>query len=151
MPAPNQQVSHPIIPTGPINHAALNCRDVARSVAFYRDLLGFREIPRPGFDFDGAWLYREGAGVTIHLIQDAKFDPPRDRIDTRKSHLAFSIPDAAHAAAVLRKAGVEFIDRPLVDLGYQRVFLMDPDGNVLELGEWPVAAAQSPGAPSAED
>ncbi len=137
MPAPNDAVPPAFIPTGPINHAALNCRDVPRSVAFYRDLLGFQEVPRPGFDFDGAWLYRREARVMIHLIRDAHFDPPRDKIDTRKSHLAFTVPDASHAAAVLRAAGVEFIDRPLVDYGYQRVFCFDPDGNVLELGEWP--------------
>lgn len=118
------------------NHAALNTRDVERAVTFYRDVLGFREVPRPGFSFHGSWLYRDGLGMVLHLIHDADLSPPRERIESRKSHLAFRA-DVDAARMVLRQNGVEFIERTLPDHGYRQLFFHDPDGNVIELGEWP--------------
>lgn len=125
------------IATGAIHHAALNCREVPRAVAFYTDVLGFHEIPRPGFDFDGAWLDRAGCNVTLHLIHDPRNDPPREQINSRVHHLAFRVADIDATMEVLRRHEVRFIEKPLVDFGYRRVFLHDPDGNVIELGEWP--------------
>ena len=37
----------------------------------------------------------------------------------------------------LRDHGIEYVERVLPDYGYRQVFFRDPDGNVLELGEWP--------------
>ncbi|MDW5330100.1 VOC family protein [Plantactinospora sp. KLBMP9567] len=37
-----------------LNHAVLFVRDLARSVAFYRDVLGFRQVPMTPEGFDGA-------------------------------------------------------------------------------------------------
>src|SRR5687767_4947344 len=46
-----------------IDHAAVVVTDVARAVAFYRDVLGLTEVPRPPtFDFPGAWLRVGPAG-----------------------------------------------------------------------------------------
>ena len=124
------------IPTQRFNHAALNCRDLARSIEFYRSVLGFHEVPRPGFSFAGSWLYRQGLGMVLHLIHDEQFDPPRDRIETRKSHLAYRA-DVDLARERLRQHGVPFVERVLPDHGYRQVFFHDPDGNVIEVGEWP--------------
>lgn len=124
------------IETQRFNHAALNARDVARAVAFYRDVLGFHEIPRPSFSFAGSWLYRDGLGMVLHLIHDAQFNPSRDRIDSRVHHLAFRT-NVDQARELLRQHGVEFIERTLPDHGYRQLFFHDPDGNVIELGEWP--------------
>lgn len=118
------------------NHAALNTRDLQRSVAFYCNVLGFHEVPRPGFSFAGSWLYRDGLGMVLHLIHDAEFNPPCDRIESRKNHLAFRA-DVDLARERLRQHGVPFIERTLPDRGYRQLFLHDPDGNVIELGEWP--------------
>ena len=40
------------LPIQAVNHVAVTTRDVERSRAFYRDVLGFREVARPAFDFD---------------------------------------------------------------------------------------------------
>ena len=39
-----------------LNHISVVCRSLESSLAFYRNVLGFVPIRRPGsFDFDGAW------------------------------------------------------------------------------------------------
>ena len=124
------------IETRRFNHAALNSRDLGRSVEFYCRVLGFHEIPRPGFSFAGSWLYRDGLGMVLHLIQDANFNPPRDHIESRKNHLAFRA-DVDTSRERLREHGIEFAEHTLPDYGYRQLFFHDPDGNVIELGEWP--------------
>ena len=125
------------LPTAKFNHAALNCRDVRRSVAFYRQVLGFHETPRPGFDFVGAWLYRDGLGMMLHLIEDKAYSPLDHELNTRRSHLAFRVNDVDMALELLNQHGVEFVQRRLPDHAYRQVFFSDPDGNVIEVGEWP--------------
>ena len=50
-----------------LNHVAIHVADVERSSAFYRDVLRLEMIPRPAFDFPGAW-FRLGAAQELHLI-----------------------------------------------------------------------------------
>ena len=134
---------------GRFNHAALNVTDVDRSVAFYRDLLGLRTVARPQFSFAGAWLYSDGLGMMLHLIHDAAFDPPRERIETRKSHLAFRVDDVDTVADRLDELGLAYARRTLPDFGYRQLFFQDPDGNVLEVGEWPDVETLAERAPPA--
>jgi glyoxylase I family protein len=127
----------PIQP-GLMNHVALPTADPQRAVRFYRDVLGFVETTRPSFNFRGAWLHRREVGVMIHLIHDARFQPALDEpINTRLGHLAIRVDDYDRAVAQLREHGLDYVERVLPDYGYRQVFFRDPDGNVLELGEWP--------------
>lgn len=119
------------------NHAALNASDVEASICFYTQVLGFYEVPRPGFSFAGSWLYSEGLGMMLHLIQDERFVPIATRDNTRRSHLAFRVEDIDLTLKLLAEHGVPVIQRRLPDYGYRQLFLHDPDGNLIELGEWP--------------
>lgn len=125
------------LPTARFNHASLNCRDLETAVAFYESVLGFHRVPRPGFDFRGAWLYRDGLGMMLHLIEDRAFEPPTDTINSRINHLAFRVTDVDQTLTLLTEHGVEHTHKRLVDYGYRQVFFRDPSGNVLEVGEWP--------------
>jgi catechol 2,3-dioxygenase-like lactoylglutathione lyase family enzyme len=128
----------PPIPAGLMNHVALPTTDPERSVRFYRDVLGFTETARPSFNFRGAWLHRRDVAVMIHLIHDAAFVPEVDKpINTRTGHIAIHVDDYDNAVRLLREHGLDFVERVLPDYGYRQVFFRDPDGNVLELGEWP--------------
>lgn len=119
------------------NHAALNATEIARSVAFYKSVLGFYEVPRPSLSFAGSWLYSDGLGMMLHLIDDESFEPSEVPINTRTNHLAFRVADFDRARQLLEAHGLEFVERKLPDHGYRQIFFRDPDGNVLELGEWP--------------
>lgn len=125
------------IPTGRFNHATLNCRDVATSVTFYQNVLGFRQVKRPSFSFAGAWLFRDGLGMMLHLNEDASLPAPAADIQTRKRHLAFRVDDFEATVSLLGEHGIETVQRTLPDHGYRQIFFHDPDGNLIELGEWP--------------
>ena len=109
-----------------IHHVSLNIADTERSLGFYRDVLGMAVMPRPDFGFGGAWL-DAGNGRQIHLIEAAV---PGDL----GQHVAFRVDDIDAAIDSLRASGVEVSDaRPVGDTGIRQTFLLDPDGNRLEL------------------
>lgn len=123
---------------GAMNHIALPTADPERGARFYCDVLGFVSTPRPAFSFRGAWLLHPAVGVMIHLIHDAKFEPNlATPINSRTNHLAIHVDDYDAAVAQLAAHGVEFVQHVLPTYGYRQVFFRDPDGNVIELGEWP--------------
>jgi len=138
-------VTPPPISTGPLNHLALPTADPERGARFYCEVLGFVQTPRPEFSFRGVWLLRQDVGVMIHLIHDENFQPKTDEpINTRKNHVAMQVRDYDRAVELLTAHGVPHVERLLPDYGFRQVFFHDPDGNVLELGEWPSPAEMFP-------
>ncbi|CAD7704645.1 unnamed protein product [Ostreobium quekettii] len=81
------------LPLKCLNHVSLVCKDLDKSVAFYRDLLGFEEVRRPqSFDFEGSWLF--GCGVGIHLIRGDQSSQVVERpsaINPKADHLSFQV------------------------------------------------------------
>lgn len=125
------------IPLGRMDHVALPTTDAARGEKFYCDLLGFHTVPRPSFSFDGRWLVHDAVGVMLHLIHNDDQPSKNEKLNTHHGHFALRCPDIDAAISVLRERGIEFVERCLPDYGYRQIFVQDPDGNVLELGEWP--------------
>lgn len=108
-----------------IHHVSLNVTDAARSLGFYRDLLGMAVLPRPDFAFGGAWL-DAGNGRQIHLIEGEV--PPN-----RGQHVAFRVDDVDAVVRTLRAAGLEVPDPKAVgDTAIRQTFAVDPDGNLVE-------------------
>jgi glyoxylase I family protein len=129
-----------------MNHLALPTADPERGARFYADVLGFVITPRPAFSFRGAWLLHPAVGVMIHLIHDERFRPDLSQpINSRTNHLAIHVDDFDAAVASLASHGVEHVVRVLPTYHYRQVFFRDPDGNVIELGEWPSPAEMFPG------
>ena len=98
-------------------------RDVERSVAFYRDVLGLPQNPQEPTEF-------EAGNVTLAI-----WSPEGQGVDFPKSAahgIALRVADVAAARAELEEKGVEFIgDR---DSGVcNMAFFADPDGNSLIL------------------
>lgn len=109
-----------------IHHVSLNVSDVDRSLHFYRDVMRMSVLPRPDFPFRGAWL-DAGNGRQIHLIES---DVP----DDLGQHVAFRVDDIEQAIDTLRSAGIDVPDaRPVADSPIRQTFLLDPDGNRIEL------------------
>jgi catechol 2,3-dioxygenase-like lactoylglutathione lyase family enzyme len=121
---------------GPVHHLSLEVRDLGRSLGFWRDLLGFREMPRPDLGFPGAWL--EHAGLGLHLIEGRPPTRPVE-IGTRADHIAFRVADVEAAEMALTQAGVRYRVNIQRSTGLRQLFLHDPDGNTVEL-----APAHSP-------
>jgi catechol 2,3-dioxygenase-like lactoylglutathione lyase family enzyme len=97
--------------------------------AFYIDLLGFTEIPKPPelAKRGGAWF---GSGLTqLHLGVEPDFRP------ARKAHPAFIVDRLDVLLANIQTAGFE-VDTSQSPLnGYKRAHVFDPFGNRIELME----------------
>jgi catechol 2,3-dioxygenase-like lactoylglutathione lyase family enzyme len=96
--------------------------------AFYAELLGFSELPKPAAlaQRGGVW-FQQGV-VKVHLGVEQDFRP------ARKAHPAFLVRDLAGLVRRLREAHVDVADDDLLP-GYDRVYVSDPFGNRLELME----------------
>jgi catechol 2,3-dioxygenase-like lactoylglutathione lyase family enzyme len=122
-----------------IQHVGLVVSDLERSRRFYAGALGLEEVPRPrNFAFDGAW-FRFG-GTELHLLAEAHttggagYDAGEGAARGLTTHVAFQVDDLAGAIDRLAVHGVELAGGPLPrGDGYDQVFLLDPDGYVLEL------------------
>ena len=112
-----------------VNHVGRITRRVEESRNFYRDVLGFREVERPNFDFPGAWLYSGDAPV-VHLVAR---DTGRDASAGAVDHVAFRARDLAGVVARLRERGVAYELRSLPGRGTHQLFVHDPDGVKIEL------------------
>jgi catechol 2,3-dioxygenase-like lactoylglutathione lyase family enzyme len=97
-----------------------------RARAFYRDLLGMTEIPKPAelAKRGGCWF--ESGSVEIHLGVEADFRP------AKKAHPALRCSGYARLLRRLRDAGIEVVE-PNDIPGVQRCHVHDPFGNRIEL------------------
>ena len=97
--------------------------------AFYMELLGFTEIPKPPdlAKRGGAWF--EASAVQLHLGVEADFRP------ARKAHPAFLVDELDALIVRVQEAGYETdTSQPPLD-GYKRAHVFDPFGNRIELME----------------
>ena len=113
--------------------------DYARSLAFYRDVLGatiVREISDVLclLNFGGGEIMLTVGGGPTKDKPTVTFASPTNT-DTVNSELVIRVPDCLAAYEVLRSRGAEFLTPP-VDWGYEvRAFFRDPDGHLLELSQ----------------
>ncbi len=94
--------------------------------AYYGELLGLEELERPNTlpDLNGCW-FRAGT-QELHVGVEEPFHP------ARKAHPSFLVEDLAALVARLEDEGFPAKwDSSIA--GVQRVFVMDPFGNRLEL------------------
>ena len=117
-----------------LHHVSRQTAKLEETRKFYADVLGFRELSRPPFNFRGAWLY--GAGIQIHLIEEP-FDAPPAAINTRENHIAFAVDDMNAAEEALKFHGVPYRHNVVPERGTNQIFFRDPDGWLIEIGLYP--------------
>lgn len=117
-----------------IHHTAVIVTDVERARRFYGDVLGLQEIPRPHFDFGGAW-YRVGEHQELHLIvyPDARTVRGTTAIDGRDGHFAMRVASYRATLEQLRSRGIACRELPDNPTQWAQIYVTDPDGNVVEL------------------
>ncbi len=121
-----------------VHHFGRLTKRVEESKQFYCEILGFREIERPNFDFGGAWLFL--CGVQIHLIENAAAPDPVGDIHSRVNHIALHVDDLDAARDRLIEAGVSFKESP-AGRNVRQLFFRDPDGHTVELATYPATPA----------
>lgn len=139
------------------HHMGLQVADLDRSVAFYRDTLGFEIIfawnPQapyirelvgyPEADIHAAILRLPGTEVVLELLDYRNVE--RTAVDTRTAnpgtaHIAFFVDDLDALYADLVAKGVRSVSPPVTPTigpneGGRAVYLIDPDGIRVELIE----------------
>ena len=114
-----------------LNHVAIHVADVERSCAFYREVLGLKQIPRPAFSFPGAW-FQLGPSQELHIIGQREGEPLGG---PRSNHFALRVPSIREAEAQLKAKGVPYQGPWQRPDGAWQIFLADPDGHFIELCE----------------
>ena len=108
-----------------IHHVSICVADADTALAFYRDVLGFTELPRPDLG-PGYWL--DGGGQQLHLMQS---DEPRPRSD----HFAIQVDDIDECVADIEACDVKVFKTDGIAGVCKQAFLHDPFGNFLELNQ----------------
>ena len=121
----------PMTSVDSIHHVAIGVTDLARARRFYSEVLGLEEMPRPAFDFAGAW-FRVGR-QQIHLIVRPAEPRPDRRVETRDDHIALRVRSYRETVEYLRTLGLPFEARPHNKTSRPQIYIVDPDGHTIEL------------------
>lgn len=123
---------HRIAPTIRLGRVSLQVSDLARSVTFYQNVLGFREIERSG---GRSLLGPHGDDtVVIELVEHRGARPVPRRGLLGLFHFAILLPDRASLGAFLSHLGELGMPVGMSDhLVSEAVYLNDPDGLGIEV------------------
>jgi lactoylglutathione lyase len=102
----------------------LYVRDMERSIAFYRDLLG---IPLAGDEHWAETAFPGGTRFALHAAHEGVGE-----LSSGTVHVDFEVEDADAAAEILREHGVA-VGEPLRDTWGTAVEVVDPDGYTISL------------------
>ena len=112
-----------------LHHAQITIPNDAtdRARAFYCDLLGLREIPKPESlrDRGGFWL--EVSGQELHVSLEDGVER-----NATKAHLAYQVDDLEFWRSRLNNAGFQILEGLPIP-GFVRFETRDPFGNRLEM------------------
>jgi glyoxylase I family protein len=111
-------------------HAAVIVSNLDRSIEFYSDILGLKQVDRT-LKYPGIW-YQIG-DFQLHLIEDVNYRA-NGEIDlmksTRTPHVALEVRDLDTAKQQLLTANCVV---KMSNSGRSALFTQDPDGNAIEL------------------
>ena len=122
-----------------LGHLVLYVRDVGRSSAFYRDVLGWRQImPEPGQDPVGAAAFSSGRTHHELLLIEVGADatPLPEGRHVGLYHFGLNVgetdDDLRQALAAVREAGATVVGASDHTVTHS-LYILDPDGNEIEL------------------
>ena len=140
-----------------LHHVAIRCRPgkLAESEEFYRDILGMSTAERPDLGFPGAWVQMDWS--MVHLIEQewpSESDPwyARKEADSAIDHIAIKAHNFDEMKERVLGLGCDWREMVLEGAGLWQLFVLDPNGVVVELnfeiaGEPPGSVGPVPGNP----
>ena len=121
-----------------ILHTMLRVGDLEKSIAFYTEVLGMKELRRKEYPSGKFTLAFLGYGdESDHTVLELTYNWGVDSYDigTAFGHIAIEVPDVYQACDNMRKAGGKIIrEAGAMNAGSTIIaFLEDPDGYQIEL------------------
>ena len=117
-------------------------RDIERSVAFYRDVLGatvLREGAPTLLRLANGWLIINGGGGPTDDKPEVIASPPRDQ-NLLSAFMNLRVTDIRHYYDLWSSRGAKFITEPKVHATELRCYMRDPDGYLIEVGQTTITA-----------
>jgi lactoylglutathione lyase len=117
-------------------------RDIDRSVAFYRDVLGATVLRQgePTFlRLGNIWLTINGGGGPTDDKPEVTAAPPRDP-NVLSNFINLRVTDIRRYYDLWSSRGAKFITEPKVHATELRCYMRDPDGYLIEVGQTTMTA-----------
>ena len=112
-----------------LDHITIKTNNLANIKEFYINILGLEIATfRPNFKFNGVWLKLQGKAI-LHVIETKNIISLGSSID----HFAFSGISLEKTKNVLNKNKISFNIKTTPDNAITQIFLLDPDGNRIEI------------------
>jgi catechol 2,3-dioxygenase-like lactoylglutathione lyase family enzyme len=113
-----------------LDHVNIRTTDLARTQAFFTEVLGLTAGWRPDFNFGGAWLYAGGKDV-VHLVEVSRAGAASK--GSALDHFAFTIDDYEDARRRLDAAGITYEAGAAPNGGIRQFFITELNGVTFEL------------------
>jgi len=136
-------------------HAAIKTADLDISLNFYKSVLGLKEIPRPDFDFPGAWLAcsTPGSAAIIHLYAGGPALGAGNQAPSGSAaidHVSLECSGFHAFRSRFQSAGIAWREQAVPGTTLWQLFVYDPSGVQFELtfegaAEWGALPDMSPG------
>jgi glyoxylase I family protein len=148
-----------------LSHIGICVSDLEKSIAFYRDVFGFRVLSDlavkgtqasrllelENVDFQAVYLERDDTRIELLCYQHPEFlaqETPRAMNLAGLTHLSFRVSNIQTLITAVEEAGGESLAHTLIenpDYQMKGVFVLDPDGLRIEVLEAPGDPALLPG------
>lgn len=113
-----------------LDHINIRTTELAKTQAFFTEVLGLTVGWRPGFPFGGAWLYAGDKDV-VHLVE-VRNSGAASR-GSSLDHFAFAIDDYEDAQAKLDAAGLAYEPSVSPEGDIRQMFVTELNGVTIEL------------------
>ena len=150
-----------MLPLQRLTHIGIAVSDLERSLHFYRDLLGVAWehelqvqgeptdtlLRLRGTDLHAVYLTRDGVRIELLRFGSPPAPPKSARVmnEVGLTHLSFRVAELDAVLTALRGDGQQVLEDTIIrfpEWGAAACFIVDPDGQLIEL-------VQSPGDPAA--
>lgn len=117
---------------GVLDHYNVSTRKLPETIKFYEDVLGFKNGPRPPFNFPGAWLY-SGEQPVLHLNDISGTDRAQREDSGVIDHVAFVSRGFEAAKQHLTGKGITYRVNQVPNSTRWQIFFKDPNNVEIEL------------------
>ncbi|EME30733.1 uncharacterized protein Gasu_19720 [Galdieria sulphuraria] len=111
-----------------LNHVSFSVPEPVKTGRFFCDILGFRVVRRPNFNFDGIWLY--SYGIQIHLIQGTALERP-NTLKPNTDHISFEADDLTNIQNHLDSFNIPYLLESHETEKLRQLFFKEPHSGIM--------------------